>query len=152
MKKRFTYSVLVVLAIFSLCLFDVNAAPSPLPTGENTAAPESTATPEPTPIPNEIDSIGDFKLKAGYSDNSIFESDMAVNVREIRDAAEAEPFIRAVRQIERDQDIISIFAITLQKNGRDTELTKPLNIRMEQSRSEERRVGKECRSRWSPYH
>ena len=25
-------------------------------------------------------------------------------------------------------------------------------IRMVHSRSEERRVGKECRSRWSPYH
>ena len=106
MKKRITYSVLVVLAILSLCLSDVTAAPSPLPTGENTAVPESTATPEPTPILNEIDSIGDFKLKAGYSDNSIFESDMAVNVRELRDAAETEPFIRAVRQIERDKDII----------------------------------------------
>ena len=27
-----------------------------------------------------------------------------------------------------------------------------VNIREEPSRSEERRVGKECRSRWSPYH
>ena len=26
------------------------------------------------------------------------------------------------------------------------------NIRFIESRSEERRVGKECRSRWSPYH
>ena len=26
------------------------------------------------------------------------------------------------------------------------------NITLEVSRSEERRVGKECRSRWSPYH
>ena len=25
-------------------------------------------------------------------------------------------------------------------------------LRMEVKRSEERRVGKECRSRWSPYH
>ena len=28
----------------------------------------------------------------------------------------------------------------------------PLLLRLEQQRSEERRVGKECRSRWSPYH
>ena len=27
-----------------------------------------------------------------------------------------------------------------------------MNIRIVKSRSEERRVGKECRSRWSPYH
>ena len=25
-------------------------------------------------------------------------------------------------------------------------------MRLEKARSEERRVGKECRSRWSPYH
>ena len=31
----------------------------------------------------------------------------------------------------------------------DCILLKPLTFR---SRSEERRVGKECRSRWSPYH
>src|SRR3989441_12698600 len=27
-----------------------------------------------------------------------------------------------------------------------------LNLKTEERRSEERRVGKECRSRWSPYH
>ena len=26
------------------------------------------------------------------------------------------------------------------------------NIKLDEPRSEERRVGKECRSRWSPYH
>ena len=29
---------------------------------------------------------------------------------------------------------------------------KEINISAIQMRSEERRVGKECRSRWSPYH
>ena len=28
----------------------------------------------------------------------------------------------------------------------------PVNAPIDQNRSEERRVGKECRSRWSPYH
>ena len=27
-----------------------------------------------------------------------------------------------------------------------------LGVQVDHSRSEERRVGKECRSRWSPYH
>ena len=27
-----------------------------------------------------------------------------------------------------------------------------LDVRLKGQRSEERRVGKECRSRWSPYH
>ena len=30
--------------------------------------------------------------------------------------------------------------------------TKPMVDFLKQNRSEERRVGKECRSRWSPYH
>src|SRR3712207_9133391 len=31
-------------------------------------------------------------------------------------------------------------------------VTSPAATELEQHRSEERRVGKECRSRWSPYH
>ena len=31
-------------------------------------------------------------------------------------------------------------------------LKSNIHIYLEQGRSEERRVGKECRSRWSPYH
>src|SRR5258708_37578869 len=43
-----------------------------------------------------------------------------------------------------------VVLITLQKRDSD----KPSNviIRGLEARSEERRVGKECRSRWSPYH
>ena len=42
--------------------------------------------------------------------------------------------------------------------SRETELLKPVNMVQQihcimlAERSEERRVGKECRSRWSPYH
>src|ERR1035441_2737010 len=31
-------------------------------------------------------------------------------------------------------------------------MTTPSRLKTKPSRSEERRVGKECRSRWSPYH
>ena len=31
-------------------------------------------------------------------------------------------------------------------------LPDDLKVRLDANRSEERRVGKECRSRWSPYH
>ncbi len=42
-------------------------------------------------------------------------------------------------------------------NGIDDKIVNLLNVRAKISgdigeRSEERRVGKECRSRWSPYH
>ena len=41
---------------------------------------------------------------------------------------------------------------TLINAGENTELDLPLKIFSNNTRSEERRVGKECRSRWSPYH
>ena len=34
----------------------------------------------------------------------------------------------------------------------ESKLTKTNLLRRLEARSEERRVGKECRSRWSPYH
>ena len=34
----------------------------------------------------------------------------------------------------------------------DNVITTQFNFPLEAGRSEERRVGKECRSRWSPYH
>ena len=36
--------------------------------------------------------------------------------------------------------------------NQDYEKLKGKKLRMTRVRSEERRVGKECRSRWSPYH
>src|SRR3989338_6307469 len=40
-------------------------------------------------------------------------------------------------------------ALFQQESGEDLRIDK---LRQKQFRSEERRVGKECRSRWSPYH
>ena len=41
----------------------------------------------------------------------------------------------------------------LRKDGRDADAFLHLGGRLRKNaRSEERRVGKECRSRWSPYH
>ena len=37
-------------------------------------------------------------------------------------------------------------------DGNSTSLLEWMNERFYATRSEERRVGKECRSRWSPYH
>ena len=40
------------------------------------------------------------------------------------------------------------------KKAEEAPKKRPYNLRekKEKKRSEERRVGKECRSRWSPYH
>ena len=40
----------------------------------------------------------------------------------------------------------------LVNNEKDEALLFAKRIFIETTRSEERRVGKECRSRWSPYH
>lgn len=134
MKKYFTYSILmIILTIIFAGSLNAIAAPTEEPTTGNTAAVKNTPTTEPTPFINEIGSIGDFNLKAAYEDNAPFEDNMAVNVRTIRENHEMDLIIHAVRTVERDHDIFSMFHIVLQKNGRDIELTKRMNIRIEQS-------------------
>ena len=57
--------------------------------------------------------------------------------------------------------LVKNFALMLLKSGQDaddiaqdvfTRLWAKPQIWQDNPRSEERRVGKECRSRWSPYH
>ena len=45
-----------------------------------------------------------------------------------------------------------IFANEATDKGLISKIYKQHNIKKTNNRSEERRVGKECRSRWSPYH
>ena len=40
----------------------------------------------------------------------------------------------------------------IQVKGKRVLVRCDFNVPMDENRSEERRVGKECRSRWSPYH
>src|SRR2546421_6042022 len=54
----------------------------------------------------------------------------------------------SIENTKRNKDSICVFSKRRRKTKRHT--LKP--IRMLFIRSEERRVGKECRSRWSPYH
>ena len=44
---------------------------------------------------------------------------------------------------EDDEDVVRYF---------NDMMDEPIDIQTVSNRSEERRVGKECRSRWSPYH
>ena len=57
-----------------------------------------------------------------------------------------------LRGIDKVADTVGV---TLGPKGRNVVLEKKFGsptITNDSSRSEERRVGKECRSRWSPYH
>ena len=53
-------------------------------------------------------------------------------------------------QIEKEEDIEKTLHMLEKKFNEIHELLE--NIERKHKRSEERRVGKECRSRWSPYH
>ena len=51
-----------------------------------------------------------------------------------------------------EEDINALFSILSDKDVNTFLPMFPLKDIEEAKRSEERRVGKECRSRWSPYH
>ena len=61
-----------------------------------------------------------------------------------------------LEQIEKLVEIIeksTLKEITVEEGNLKINLKRENNIEIQsQLRSEERRVGKECRSRWSPYH
>ena len=55
-------------------------------------------------------------------------------------------------KIEDAQRILEIYAYYVENTAITFEYDVPSKEEFKQRRSEERRVGKECRSRWSPYH
>ena len=52
------------------------------------------------------------------------------------------------REIQQNSGIRS----TIVSDSRKAQIVQELTLKLHKERSEERRVGKECRSRWSPYH
>src|SRR2546425_13355989 len=60
--------------------------------------------------------------------------------------------VHSTEMLHNQNFLVDLMGTTLGKYLQNTQtfngITKPLNY----VRSEERRVGKECRSRWSPYH
>ena len=50
------------------------------------------------------------------------------------------------------KDLLHVYSSGTSLVPRNKEQKWALDLLMDDSRSEERRVGKECRSRWSPYH
>src|SRR5216683_1971846 len=65
-------------------------------------------------------------------------------------ALPGEPLPEEIAAIVRDELNVKSLVFGASEVRLDTEITEEL--RLEGLRSEERRVGKECRSRWSPYH
>ena len=57
-----------------------------------------------------------------------------------------------VTRVVCQRDSISRLKRSIARAGRTGYVLRPTQPRQKMRRSEERRVGKECRSRWSPYH
>ena len=68
---------------------------------------------------------------------------MIVQIRELQHAVEETIFVGIAHRL-------GVFAELHRKP--DTAEGLALRMGFDRRRSEERRVGKECRSRWSPYH
>ena len=64
--------------------------------------------------------------------------------REMVTGPEMETVIDSIKETQSGQ--------TTEETTAGTEETAEVSTQTEPTRSEERRVGKECRSRWSPYH
>ena len=66
-------------------------------------------------------------------------------------SGKSEELIRRLRRAMIARKRVEVFKPTIDNRYSDNEIVSHGDLRMH-SRSEERRVGKECRSRWSPYH
>ena len=74
-------------------------------------------------------------------------------LREISQPVTSQEDIAAVASISAADEMVgNLIAEAMQRVGRDGVITMEESKGFETTRSEERRVGKECRSRWSPYH
>ena len=82
---------------------------------------------------NEFGKVAGYKINAQKSLACLYTND----VKSEREIKETLPFTTATKRIK-------YLGINLPKETKD--------LYAENYRSEERRVGKECRSRWSPYH
>src|SRR2546427_12038768 len=61
-------------------------------------------------------------------------------------AARIRDWLATQPSVEQLQDVLK------ELSARDKGAARAVRERLDEIRSEERRVGKECRSRWSPYH
>ena len=59
---------------------------------------------------------------------------------------------KKVLVVDDESNIAQMMAMMLETRGYDVNVAGSGEEAIAKARSEERRVGKECRSRWSPYH
>src|ERR1051326_5784755 len=60
--------------------------------------------------------------------------------------------IEVLKRVKADERTRSIPVVMLTSSQEERDVSETYRLGVNSYRSEERRVGKECRSRWSPYH
>ena len=70
---------------------------------------------------------------------------VALNAQTVTKAFRSVPLKTVLEEVERQTGYSILF------ENEDVDVSRPVTATFK-DRSEERRVGKECRSRWSPYH
>ena len=108
----------------------------------------------------------DFEELAKYTDNmgkkvndigdevtALSDATNAAITRHDKDIVDlAQAGLKATEALEANRQDIDANKAAIAENTAKLEEQKEANEGFNQLRSEERRVGKECRSRWSPYH
>ena len=93
---------------------------------------------------------GDDVNSSGMITNDYSQSVEITNTDEIK-----EVYVKEGQQVQKGDKLLALdtTVASLNLQGKQLEVENLNNqITIAQNRSEERRVGKECRSRWSPYH
>ena len=150
-KEQLSFSALIA---FFLVAFTVagaqQKAPQPSPSPSPSLPPDQRETQEPVKVFTEevrlpVVAVDQF----GHYDPTLVVDDVLV----LEDGKPQS--VRSVRHIPANVLIVLDTGGELSGLGgmsKRTNLTRQVATELVRDRSEERRVGKECRSRWSPYH
>ena len=98
-----------------------------------TAVPTEIPTASPTPVPNIINSFGDFDLIAGYSDNRIVDENLSISVTNKNIKELSIQAIQAIRAQEGEKDIFAYFNLMLQMNGREIDSQDSIDIKIKKN-------------------
>ena len=114
-------------------------------------------SPNANPPVCKIMDMGKYKYDLQKKANLAKKKQKVVSLKEIklRPGTEAHDYNFKIKNAKKFISKGDKVKFTVKFKGREmqhTELGKDLMNRIIEERSEERRVGKECRSRWSPYH
>src|SRR2546425_10444001 len=94
-----------------------------------------------------LSSLGDRGLQVGHSLRSLDDC-----VAMARTDFPSRTSMQEARFLAGDRRLFGRFRRVLRDNVYRRDFGQVLRTTLAERRSEERRVGKECRSRWSPYH